>query len=144
MKKLVGRFDRQTQYWINNLLRFRVEFLFPDMDHLNKEISSFNMKELGKLTADGLEDTEKKLSTIEEKNLKTLTQNMRNSLNSREKLTTLNLSNGDNPFEKLQEFFNNKELVNLRSQNITVKIPRIPSEDLEAYANYLKTWLETN
>gem|GEM_PF-3308954 len=34
------------QYWINNLLRFRVEVIFPDMDHLSKQISSFNFQEL--------------------------------------------------------------------------------------------------
>lgn len=59
-------------------------------------------------------------------------------------MTVLNLADGDNPFEKLQTFFNSKEIVTISSQQLNIVIPQIYSEDIEAYANYLKTRYETN
>ena len=148
-KKLVWRFDRQTQYWINNLLRFRVEVIFPDMDHLSKQISSFNFQEIWKLTSEWTNETETTLSELNSKfkkseNLKTLAKNTLTKIHSKENLTALDLANWDNPFEKLQTFFNNKELVNISSQTLNIKVPRIYSEDIEAYKGYLLTWKETN
>ena len=73
-----------------------------------------------------------------------MAKNTWSSLQSKEQLTALDIANGDNPFEKLQSFFNSKELVNIRTQKIHVKIPWIYSEDIEAYKSYLLTWMETN
>lgn len=72
--------------------------------------------------------------------IKTIGKNTRDRLSSKEQLTALNLANGDNPFEKLKNFFNSKELVHVSSQTINVKVPWIYSEDIEAYKNYLLTW----
>lgn len=148
-QKLVGRFDKQMQYWINNLLRFRVEFIFPDMDVLNTQISTLNFKEIWKLTNEWTTKSKVEIWKLASKfkdasDIKTLVKTVGTNLQSKEKLTALNLANGDNPFEKLQAFFNEKELVNISSQTLNVRIPWIYSEDIEAYKNYLLTWVETN
>lgn len=139
-KKLVGRFDKQVQYWLNNLLRFRVEFSFPDLQYLEKELSRFNGKELEKLETKDWIIQEQEIKKAEKFGLSTL----KNYLPRKETLTVLNLADGDNPFEKLQTFFNSKEIVNISSQQLNIVIPWIYSEDIEAYANYLKTRYETN
>ncbi len=139
-KKLVGRFDRQVQYWLNNLLRFRVEFSFPDLQYLEKELSSFNSKEVEKLATKDWIIQEQEIQNAEKFGLST----PKNYLPRKETLTALNLADGDNPFEKLQTFFNSKEIVKISSQQLNIVIPRIYSEDIEAYANYLKTRYETN
>lgn len=139
-KKLVGRFDRQVQYWLNNLLRFRVEFIFPDLQYLEKELSSFTRKEVEKLATKDWIIQEKEIQNAQKFGLSTL----KNYLPRKETLTVLNLADGDNPFEKLQTFFNSKEIVTISSQQLNIVIPQIYSEDIEAYANYLKTRYETN
>lgn len=58
---------------------------------------------------------------------------------SKEQITKLNFAGGDNPFEKLKNLFNETKLVNISTQNIAVKIPRIYHEDIEAYGNYLRS-----
>ena len=147
--KFVGWFDRQIQYWINNLLRFRVEFIFPDLEYLSKQLSTLNPQEIWKLIwgtgQEGKQNIDKFLNNIKDsKKISWLAKNTWSSLQSKEQLTALDIADGDNPFEKLQSFFNSKELVNIRTQKIHVKIPWIYSEDIEAYKNYLLTWMETN
>jgi hypothetical protein len=38
-KILVDWIDRQVQYWINNLLRFEIQFTFPDISAISEEIN---------------------------------------------------------------------------------------------------------
>ncbi len=143
--RIAGWFDRQVQYWINNLLRFRMDVVLPDIEQLNEQFSSFNIKEIQKLVGEGLEEERQKMKNLNKNtSVKSLIKNTLTQLHSKEELTSINLANGDNPFEKLQTFFNTRELINISTQNIFVRIPRIYSEDIEAYKAYLQTREETN
>jgi hypothetical protein len=48
-----------------------------------------------------------------------------------------------NPFEQLSKLFNQSELINIQTKTLTVKIPMIYSEDINAYEIYLRQWGDT-
>jgi len=152
-KIIVDWIDRQVQYWINNLLRFEIVFTFPDIGYLSEEINKIwgtnvenitnsskgNHKDEIKLAKDATK-WNKKVKEWMEKQIKTV-----HSLDvSKDQIRQLNLAEWANPFKELQELFNNTELVNISTQKIPIRIPRIYSDDIEAYGNYLLTWYEDN
>ncbi len=47
-----------------------------------------------------------------------------------------------NPFEKMEAMFEEVPLINLRTENINVKVPMISSEDITAYISMSKNWIE--
>ena len=152
-KMLVDWIDRQVQYRINNLLRFEIEFTFPDLSYISTEINKIWWRNIENQTNESKKNNEeemeqaknaakwnKQAQEIIEKTMKTV----KDLTISKEQIKQLNLAEGANPFKDLQELFNNTELVNIRTQRIQIKVPWIYSEDIEAYKNYLLTWYEDN
>ena len=43
----------------------------------------------------------------------------------------------------MKSLFNESEIISVRTQDIFIKVPRIYSEDIEAYKNSLLIWKET-
>ena len=150
-KILINWIDRQIQYWINNLLRFEIEFTFPDISYLSEEINKIWSSNIDKATDEKKKEEDKKKAEDLSKKNKNSKKEILNLLKrvgtadvSREEVKKLNLAEWANPFKELQELFNNTELVKVSTQNINIRIPRIYSEDIEAYKNYLLTWYEDN
>lgn len=150
-KMLINWIDRQVQYWINNLLRFEIEFTFPDISYLSEEINKIWSSKIDKITDEKKEEEDKKNAEEKGKKDKNSQEEIKGLLKrvaaadiSKEQVKKLNLAEWTNPFKELQELFNNTELVNISTQNISIRIPRIYSEDIEAYENYLLTRYEDN
>ena len=49
-----------------------------------------------------------------------------------------------NPFEALASLMNESNIINVSTEPLTVKVPMIFSEDINAYQFYLQQWLEEN
>ncbi|MBR7037333.1 hypothetical protein IKI14_05850 [bacterium] len=49
-----------------------------------------------------------------------------------------------NPFESLASILNQSNILNISVEPVTVKIPWIFAEDIDAYKLYLDQWLEVN
>ena len=49
-----------------------------------------------------------------------------------------------NPFESLASLFNESNIINISTELITVKVPMVFKEDIDAYSLYLQQWLEEN
>jgi membrane-associated HD superfamily phosphohydrolase len=58
-----------------------------------------------------------------------------NNLISRSQITNLSESSFANPFDKIEAVFEEIPLVNIRTENITIKVPMISSEDITAYTS---------
>lgn len=51
---------------------------------------------------------------------------------------------GKNPFEAIQQMFNEVPLVNIDSKDLTIKVPALTSEDINKYVSYLTLRVEKN
>jgi hypothetical protein len=49
-----------------------------------------------------------------------------------------------NPFEALSSLMDESNIINISTETLTVKVPMIFAEDINAYEFYLRQWLETN
>jgi hypothetical protein len=58
-----------------------------------------------------------------------------NNLISRSQITNLSESSFANPFDQIETMFKEVPLINIRTENITVKVPMISSEDITAYTS---------
>ena len=152
-KILVDWIDRQVQYWINNLLRFEIQFTFPDLTYLSEEINKIGSSNIQKLTDEKSQNHKKDIKLAEDatKGNKKAKERMKKQIKtvhdntlSKGDIKKLNLAEWANPFKELQDLFNETELVNITTQSVPIRIPRIYSEDIEAYWNYLLTWYEDN
>ncbi|HRX63772.1 MAG TPA: hypothetical protein P5060_01570 [Candidatus Absconditabacterales bacterium] len=61
---------------------------------------------------------------------------------SRDNITDLSETSFANPFEEIEAMFEDVALINLRTENISVKVPIITSDDIDAYTNMSKNWIE--
>ena len=152
-KILVDWMDRQVQYWLNNLLRFEIQFTFPDISAIWEEINKIWSSNVNNITNPEAKNhnKEKEEATKAAKTNNQVKKRMENQLKRVEKaditkddIRKLNLAEWANPFKELQDLFNNSDLVNVTTQRIPIRIPWIYSEDIEAYKNYLLTWYEDN
>lgn len=48
----------------------------------------------------------------------------------------------NNPFLALEKMFEDVELINIRTENITVKIPMLTSDDISAYISMMQNWIK--
>jgi hypothetical protein len=46
-----------------------------------------------------------------------------------------------NPFKELEDAFNNTPLVNISTQDITVNVPMLSSEDITSYISMSQSWI---
>jgi len=66
-----------------------------------------------------------------------------NSLLDRKSITNISDSSFANPFEKIESMFKDVPLINIRTENITVKVPMITSDDITAYISMSRNWIQT-
>jgi hypothetical protein len=64
-----------------------------------------------------------------------------NNLLSRGQVQKRSDSSFANPFEKMEAMFEEVPLINLRTENINVKVPMISSEDITAYVSMSQNWI---
>ena len=49
-----------------------------------------------------------------------------------------------NPFEELAAMFNATNIINVSTRQVSVKVPLIYVEDINAYELYLRQWIDVN
>ncbi len=85
---------------------------------------------------------EKKVSAKQnDKALSKMDARSQNNLLSRWQVSNWSDSSFANPFEKMEAMFEEVPLINLRTENITVKVPMISSEDITAYVSMSQNWI---
>jgi hypothetical protein len=118
----------------------------PDFNTLGKEI-----KKIGTLVSQAGESISSKNqeisnnAQINKEALKNINSDSKNTALSADtaytQLSTRVEETNDkiaNPFEQLSKLFNQSELINIQTKTLTVKIPMIYSEDINAYEIYLR------
>lgn len=73
--------------------------------------------------------------------LSKLDNRSQNNLISRKQITNLSESSFANPFDQIEAMFEEVPLINIRTENITVKVPMISMEDITAYTNMSRNWI---
>ena len=63
---------------------------------------------------------------------------------SKKQINTLSQKVGKNPFEAIQQMFNEVPLINIESKDLTIKVPALTSEDINKYVSYLTLRVEKN
>ena len=125
--------DPQIRYIVNQLTKMHINIKIPDLSTvIDQEVQTLN-------------NTTKNISTIwknedEEQSLKPITKW---SDISYDNLNKLNKTIA-NPFESLASLLNESNILNISVEPITVKIPMIFAEDINAYSIYLQQRLTTN
>lgn len=153
MKFLAGFLDRQLEYTKNNLLRREFNLYLPDFDKLQTQIKTAARVPWKLAEMNQQRKIEKQLGKSIDKNegLKGLFKSEGtwrvNAIKSispkKDALAQINLLNEDNIFSTMKSLFNESEIISVRTQDIFIKVPRIYSEDIEAYKNSLLIWKDT-
>lgn len=63
---------------------------------------------------------------------------------SQQELKNISQTIGNNPFEAIQDMFKEVPLINIDTQDITIKVPALTSDDIKKYQNYLMLWIAKN
>ncbi|OQB42503.1 MAG: hypothetical protein BWY04_00203 [candidate division CPR1 bacterium ADurb.Bin160] len=75
------------------------------------------------------------------KKAKKLTKRAQDNWISRDQITDLSNSIS-NPFVALEQMFKDIDLINIQTENITVKVPMITSDDIVAYISMATEWIK--
>ncbi len=127
---------KQIQYIQNNLTKMTIQLDLPDLSTVFQGFDKIgNLVE----TYENINTQDEQAGYIQETGEGDTALGMdRTQKISQQKLTNITQKVGNNPFEAVQEIFKEVPLVNIETQDITIKIPAITSEDIKKYQNYLK------
>ena len=143
-----GRLDPQIRYILNQLTKMHVNIRLPNMVNLiGNEITTINNVATNFSTnyneyRDGINDYAKNFNEFSTSTAIEWSWTKWDFI-SQEILNKAN-SNIANPFEALASMMNQSNIINISTEPITVKIPMIFAEDINAYDVYLKLWLTEN
>lgn len=125
--------DPQIRYIVNQLTKMHVNIKLPDLSRVieNETQTIKNVSEKLPTIWNNEDETERlapitKWSDISYDNLNKLNKAI------------------SNPFESLASLMNESNIINISTEPITVKIPMVFAEDINAYSLYLSQWLEVN
>lgn len=155
------RMDKQIKYITSNLTNFKVDVFWPDfagimwwmwqwwitgalVDAEKNELSDEQKCEnRWRERKSDTEICEKKISPNQnEEALWKIDTWAQNNLLDREQITNISNTAYGNPFKKLEVMFQDVPLINIRTENINVKIPMLSSEDISAYTHMSKNWID--
>lgn len=142
MQKVWQRLSDQIDYTKNNLLRRQFNLYFPDIEKMQSEIAILWEALQQSWQMDTAESSESQNTESTETGKEKSWSKIPKRIPKKETIFSLSIAEGDNPFIELQKLFNQSDLIKIRTENISVKVPFIYSEDIQAYINYLQTWLE--
>ena len=120
--------DPQIRYIANQLTKMHVEVKMPDPSNLiDNEVQTIK---------DAIDEMGKESDTIEYSKSGW-------EWNSYQTLNKINDEIG-NPFEQLASLMNKSNIINISIEPMTVKVPWIFAEDINAYSIYLNQWIDNN
>ena len=118
---------RQIQYIQNNLTKMTIQLDLPDLTSLTQGFDKIG----------NLSETYNNITTQEKQGWYIQTGSKRTDKLSKQEINNISQKAGQNPFEAVQQIFNEVPLVNIDSQDINIKIPALTSDDIKKYQNYL-------
>ena len=125
--------DPQIRYIANQLTKMHVNIKLPDLSNMiDREVETLKWIWDKTSTIFASDDDEYKSAPM-----------TRWSDISNETLENFGKSIS-NPFESLASLFNESNIINISTELITVKVPMVFKEDIDAYSLYLQQWLEEN
>jgi hypothetical protein len=150
------RLDREIRYIAAHFTKMNLHIKFPNLDDLLQEAQT--LENITKAVSAGATegttqaingvtdfaiDSREALKNIKNINTGTLDNAMMQYKQLSEGMRTVN-DQLANPFEQLSLLFNESKLININTKNLTVKIPMIFNEDINAYDIYLKERMNIN
>lgn len=154
------RMEQQTDYIMNNLTNFKINIILPDFEWIKADASAIVSSGTYRLTNEqkclnkwmkrnretntcekqqsGNQNEDKSLTG---KKAKKLTKRAQDNWISRDQITDLSNSIS-NPFVALEQMFKDIDLINIQTENITVKVPMITSDDIVAYISMATEWIK--
>jgi len=143
------RFTRQIQYIQNNLTKMTIQLDLPDITTVFEGFDKIgNLKATYKEINN--EDSQAGYTQVSDANAIDFKPNQswgtveRTKYLSKQQINNINEKYGSNPFEAIQQIFQEVPLVNIDSQDINIKIPALTSDDIKNYQSYLTLWIEKN
>ena len=133
-----NRLDPQIRYIANQLTKMHVDIKLPDVQSLynnEKQVYGNVNSNFGKIWQN--DDNYSKIDTWLASRLGAW------SYVNHDNLDKLNKSIW-NPFESLAGLMNESNIINISVEPVTVKVPMVFAEDIDAYSLYLTQWLEVN
>lgn len=140
------RLAAQTDYVMNNLTNFKIDVTLPDFEWMKADALAIVSSGTYQLTNEQkcankwmkrnkeTEICEKQKSENQNENLWKLSKRTQENRISRENITDLS-ETIPNPFVALEQMFKDIDLINIQTENVTVKVPMITSDDIVAYIN---------
>jgi hypothetical protein len=141
--------DPQIKYIANNFTKMHLSIKWPDVNALVAEAKTLAdiSKTVGTESKNGIVDAavhaRDALKNIKNINSQSLLNTISQYDQLSQKVTTIN-DQIANPFEQLSLLFNQSNIINIDTKNLTVKIPMIFQEDINAYEIYLRQRADTN
>ena len=125
--------DPQIRYIANQLTKMHVNIKLPDLSNMiDREVQTLRWiwdKTSTIFAADDAEHRSSPMTKWSDISNETL-ENFGKSIS--------------NPFESLASLFNESNIINISTELITVKVPMVFKEDIDAYSLYLQQWLQEN
>jgi hypothetical protein len=136
--------DRQIKYIINNMSQMTIGIYFPNVDQVFAWLETLNAERLEMLFSQ--EATIEEISrnaSMDVSWLEKVWNWAQNKLIQQWDLANLS-AQISNPFELIGRMFEEVNLVNIWTRDVTIAIPFIYAEDVRRYSSYLETWIEAN
>lgn len=149
--------DPQIRYIANQLTKMHITIKFPDVSNLMNEVEKLNniKDSIWQVWSEDLDMTANSLNTLveehsSESDWNTWADKFKNksaiskwSTYSNSELNMLNQTLS-NPFEGIASLMNVSNLINIETKILTVKVPIIYPEEINAYQIYITQWLKKN
>jgi len=128
--------DPQIRYILNQLTKMHINIKFPNISRLiDSEVAS-----LKDISSNFWKDKSK---SNDYSRTASIWSGSKWDWISSDSLNIINDKIG-NPFEALSSLMDESNIINISTETLTVKVPMIFAEDINAYEFYLRQWLETN
>lgn len=140
---------RQVQYIQNNLTKMTIQLDLPDVSTVFQWFDKIgNLAETYKAINQQSEAAWYIQSTsgkgVDLTPNSTWGEIKRTEKLSKKSLNTLSQKVGNNPFEAIQQMFQEVPLVNIDTKDLNIKIPALTSEDINKYVSYLTLRVDKN
>lgn len=136
---------RQVQYIQNNLTKMTIQLDLPDATTILQWFDKIgNLQETYKAINEA--DNAAGYISADGENIDITPNNTWGDMEwlSKKQINTLSQKVGKNPFEAIQQMFNEVPLINIESKDLTIKVPALTSEDINKYVSYLTLRVEKN
>ncbi|MCX6825442.1 MAG: VCBS repeat-containing protein [candidate division SR1 bacterium] len=132
----------QIQYIQNNLTKMTIQVDLPDLSTVFQGFDKIgNLSE----TYNAINEQDQAAGYIKSTNGQGIgSGNNGTQYLSKQQLNNISQKAGSNPFEAIQQMFNEVPLINIDSKDVNIKIPSLTIDDIKKYQSYLTLWIAKN